>query len=382
MLSAPHGHPRLVAATSALAALLLMSSFASPALADPFGSALDWRPGPPRWTEPLTLIELGQDGRTLMRVRGARLEGFSLTASRSPKPLTLPRASWTSVHLSPPTDGEVERAVLVARGKGQAPSRLVLIHLRTGRVMSDWTERITVPLGEGHAGDSTRATPVETTVHWAPDGRRFVAVGWTLGQPALAGELPIRWVESTLGSVVSRIDVPDLGSFGGVTRSVVLGDGRTLVLGTPSRLVVLGPGPIDARTIALPSHSELIGLVNEGLVVHRRDRLLLIDPNGGPQSKSRADVLAELVWDGGGGGAGGAVGTGGLSRRASFVPSGRFGLVAPADPKDTRLLLIDFQKKTVRPFETLKLRPLLGSNRVVLLGDKRLGYIDLLRPLD
>jgi hypothetical protein len=379
MLSAPRGPNKLVAATFALAALLLLSSLASPArAADPFGSALDWRPGPPRWTEPLTLLELGQDGRAIFRVRGARLEGFSLTAARSPTPLTLPRAAWTSVHLSPPTDGEVERVVLVARGKGEAPSRLVLIHLRTGRVMGDWTDRVMVPLGEGHAGDSARAPPVETTVHWAPDGRRFVAVGWTLGVPALPGELPIRWVESTLGSVVSRIDVPDLGSFGGVTRAVVLGDGRTLVLGTPSRLVVLGPGPIDARTIAPPSHSELIGLVNEGLVVHRRDRLLLIDP----QSKSRADVLAEFVWDGGDDGGGGDGRSGGLSRRASFVPSGRFGLVAPADPNDKRLLLIDFQKKTVRPFETLKLRPLLGTNRVVLLGDKRLGYIDLLRPVD
>ncbi len=373
MLSAPRGPAKLVAATFALLSSLFLASLVSPTrAADPFGAALDWRPGPPRWTEPLTLIELGQDGRTIFRLRGPRLEGFSLTAARSPKPLTLPRAAWTSVHLSPPTDGEVERMVLVARGKGQAPSRLVLIHLRTGRVMSDWTDYVMVPVGESHAGDSARATPVETTVHWAPDGRRFVAVGWTLGVPALPGELPIRWVESTLGSVVSRIDVPDLGSFGGVTRAVVLGDGRTLVLGTPSRLVVLGPGPIDARTIAPPSHSELIGLVNEGLVVHRRDRLLLIDP----QSKSRADVLAEFMWDGEGGE------TGGLSRRASLVPSGRFGLVAPADPKDKRLLLIDFQTKTVRPFETLKLRPLLGANRVVLLGDKRLGYIDLLRSVD
>lgn len=352
-------------------ALALLAFEGRHALASPlYGDALRWLSGP-TVGEPLALIGLGADGRSLVRVRGGRLESVPLAGQKAARPITLPRAAWTSLHLAPVTDGEVERALLVARARPGQPSRLLLVHLRTGRVIADWKDE--VALGRDHDHDH------EPTILWAPDGRRFATIGWSLGHGAAPDELAVRWVDAGLGAVLARVEVPGLLASpsqgaagkgealqltsGAAARAAVLGDGRSLVLEVGPRLVVLGPGPIDARTIAPPSGSRLLGRVEAGLVLWRRERLLLVDPDSG----SRAEILAEINVDGG------------FGTRAQLVVGQRFGLVSSAD--GGALHLVDFRRREARPFDALGARPLMAADRVVLLGRSRLGLLDLLRFL-
>lgn len=241
------------------------------------GAELTWYPKLGRVSEPVPLVGVGDDLRNLYRVAGRTLHIAPLDGGRARR-VSLPSARWTSLHLAPPTDGEVERCVLVARDG--AKGRVALIHLRTGRIIGDWSGPAQVPLGEG-----------ESSIHWAPDGQRFFAVGWPLEGPGVHGELALRQVESSLGSIVAKIDVADLLP---VTRAALMADGRTVALMTERRLVFLGPGPIDARTAGVPSGSRLIGASADGLVLVRHDRLLVVDG----ERAGRINVVHELAVDG------------------------------------------------------------------------------------
>jgi hypothetical protein len=87
---------------------------------------------------------------------------------------------------------------------------------------------------------------------------------------------PVVWVDAETGTVVSQLRLLDAPELSGVA---ALPEG-SLALGTPRRLILLGPGPSDARTIGL-EHDGLVGSAREGLVVARRGQLVIVDPRSG-----------------------------------------------------------------------------------------------------
>lgn len=301
---------------------------------------LTWYPKLGRVSEPVALVGVGDDLRNLYRVAGKTLHIAPLDGGRARR-VALPSARWTSLHLAPPTDGEVERCVLVARDGSKG--RVALIHLRTGRVIGDWSGPAQVPLGDG-----------ESSIHWAPDGLRFFAIGWPLDGPGVQGELALRQVESSLGSIVAKIDVADLLP---VTRAALMADGRTVALMTERRLVFLGPGPIDARTAGVPSGSRLMGASSDGLVLLRHERLLIVDG----ERSGRINIVHELAADG-------------LS--ALFTHArGRFAVgLGPGGG-----LLLDTRKGTLSPLAVVspKTRLHLLRDRLVLFERNKVGMADL-----
>jgi len=119
-----------------LALLFVCGSLAStrPARAQSGGKEITWYGKVGRVGEPMALVGVGDDLRNLYRVAGKTLHIVPLLGGKSRR-VTLPAGRWTSLHLAPPTDGEVERCVLVARDG--ARGRVALVHLRTGRVIGD-----------------------------------------------------------------------------------------------------------------------------------------------------------------------------------------------------------------------------------------------------
>ena len=299
-----------------------------------------WYPKLGRVNEPMPLVGVGDDLRNLYRVAGRTLHIAPLEGGKTRR-VALPSGRWTSLHLAPPTDGEVERAVLVARDGMKG--RVALVHLRTGRVIGDWSGPVQVPLGDG-----------ESSIHWAPDGLRFFAVGWPLEGPGVPGELALRQVESSLGSIVARIDVGDLLP---VARAALMADGRTVALMTERRLVFLGPGPIDARTAAVPSGSRLLGASSDGLVLLRHDRILVVDG----EKAGRVNVIHELA-------------SGGLTNLSTHA-RGRFAVgLSPGGG-----LLLDTRRGTLSPLPAVnpKTRIHLLRDRLVLFERAKVGMADL-----
>lgn len=303
---------------------------------------IEWSTAAVKVTEPLPLIGVGEDFRAVYQLSGRTLSIHPLESGKVRR-LVVPRARWTSLHLSPPTDGEIERAALVAR-EGADKGRLVLVHLRTGRIIGDWSSSVQLPV-----------TPQESTIHWSPDGQRLIAVGWPLDGPSVFGELAVRQVESSLGAIVGRTDVGDIVP---VDSAFLLGDGRTLALLAGPRVVLLGPGPIDARTMAVPSGSRLVGATADGLLMWRHDRLLVVEPG----ERGKAKVLFELTAEG-------------LTGEVESNPRGRFALAKTTDGD----LLLDARKGLLLPLAEVPARRLLMRDRLVVFERARVGVADLFR---
>lgn len=232
-------------------------------------TALDWLPAPPRALSGHTLVAAGEDGATGVLVQGAQLVVWDLRTGRRRLASRLPNHRWHTLALAPLTEGESERAIVAAE------RHVALVHLRTGRLIASWT----VPKSSHARG-----------IAWSPDGARVALVGWELPglDPSLGDGMPVLWVDAETGTVVSQLRLPEPTTLTGVAS---LGDGRSLAIGAPQRLIVLGPGPKDARTIALP-HDQLVGGAREGLVVLRKGAIVIIDERSGKTATELARVRA------------------------------------------------------------------------------------------
>lgn len=245
-------------------ALLLALALSHAARAD--DGAREW-PGAPRPIGPSTLVALGEDARLGVLVEGTTLVTWAVDDGRKRTVARLPKARWTGLHLAPRTDGETERAIVTADG------RALLVHLRTGRVIADWT----TPFVLGRV------------VSWAPDGTRVALVGWELPGLLPGSGLPVLWVDAETGTVVSQLRLPD-----GITlRGATAIDGRRVAVGTDKRVVVLGPGPADAKTIAI-DHQGVVGATRDGIIVRKKGALVVIDPASGKTAKELVKIRAPV----------------------------------------------------------------------------------------
>lgn len=256
------------------------------------GAGPESLPGPPRGVSREALIAIGEDGRDAVAV-GRDLLVWDLTTGKKRISAKLPAEKWQSVALAPHTDGEVERALLVAT------RRLMIVHLRTGRAIAEW--RVT--------------TDAQRYAFWSPDGRKVGLVGWDI--PALRttprgrDEVPVLIIDAEVGSVISELRLPVAATLTGAT---FLRDSRTIVVGVGARLVVLGPGPNDARTIAI-DHERVIGATRDAIVVQRRGTFVLVDPASGARASNQGIVRAPVE----------------LTGEARMLPGGRWVYVAGSD---------------------------------------------------
>ena len=206
----------------ALVACLLGAPEADPWAAPQLPDSL---PGTPKALSAKTLVDAGEDGILGVLVQGASLLTWELETGKRRLAARLPAEKWHTLSIGPRTAGESERAVIAA------DRRIVLVHLRTGRLIGDWK----VPSSER----ATRA------IAWSADGTRVGLLGWELpGLIADAGT-PVLWVDAETGTVVSQLRMPEMAE--GLLGMAALADGRSVALGTPRRIVILGPGPDDAR---------------------------------------------------------------------------------------------------------------------------------------
>ena len=252
-----------------VAALLLLVALTPQARAD---DGAHERPGPPRPIGPTTLVALGEDARLGVLVDGATLVTWAVDDGKKRITARLPKARWTGLHLAPRTDGETERAIVTADG------RAALVHLRTGRVIADWT----TPFVLGRV------------VSWAPDGTRVALVGWEVPGLLPGSGLPVLWVDAETGTVVSQLRLPDGVSIRGATAI----DQRRIAVGVDKRVVVLGPGPNDAKTMAI-DHQGVVGATRDGIVVLKKGALVVIDAASGKTAKEVAKIRAPVDLGGG-----------------------------------------------------------------------------------
>lgn len=219
-----------------------------------------WLPGPPRAIGGRTLVDIGEDGRLGVLVDGVELVTWDLESGKRKLTAKLPRERWHALVVAPRTDGEAERALILAS------RRVVLVHLRTGRLIADWPVAMAPAAPDG---------VLARTVAWSQRGERVALAGWELPDLALAGDgTPVVWVDAETGTVVSRLRLPDKAALQGIG---ALADGA-LALGTLRRIIVLGPGPSDARTIGVASHG-LVGVTRDGIVVvDKAGRVAVVAP--------------------------------------------------------------------------------------------------------
>lgn len=272
------------------------------------GAGPESLPGPPRGVPREALLAIGEDGRDGVAL-GRELWVWDLGTGKKRISAKLPAEKWQSISLAPRTDGEVERALLVA------PRRLLVVHLRTGRAIADW--RV--------SGDGQRFA------FWSPDGRKIGLVGWDLPAlrtpPRRADEIPVLIIDAEVGSVVSELRLPVAATLSGAT---FLRDSRTIVVGVGSRLVVLGPGPSDARTIAI-EHERVIGATRDAIVVQRRGTFVLVDPASGARASNQGVVRAPVE----------------LSGEARMLPGGRWVYVAGREA----VFACDLGRREVTPLD-------------------------------
>lgn len=224
-------------------------------------------PGTPKPLGATTLVGAGEDGALGVLVQGASLVIWDLETGKRKLAARLPSERWHTLSVAPRTGGESERAVVAADG------RIVLVHLRTGRLISDWK----VPRTHVDARD----------IAWSHDGTRVGLIGWEL--PGLIAEtgMPVLWIEAETGAVVSQLRLPEMSEpIQGLT---ALSDGRSVAIGTPKRVVVLGPGVADARTIGIENQG-VVGATRDGIVVIKRGLLVVIDPSSGKTAKELSRV--------------------------------------------------------------------------------------------
>jgi len=270
---------------------------------------LAWLPAPPRPLGAHALIAAGEDGASGVLAQGTSLLVWDLRTGRRRLAGRLPNHRWHTLSLAPLTEGESERALVAA------DRHLVLVHLRTGRLIASWA----VPRPSHGRG-----------IAWSPDGARVALVGWELPglDPSLGRGVPVLWVDAETGTVVSQLRLPEPIELNGVA---ALGDGRALAIGTPRRLIVLGPGPRDARTIGVQC-DQLVGGAREGLVVLRKGALVIVDERSGQTATELARVRAPFD----------------LASGIAMGPGGRWaiGRFATASPSDV-VVAIDLARREV-----------------------------------
>jgi|GEM_PF-3309484 len=236
---------------------------------------VDWLPGAPKPLSATSLVDAGEDGVLGVSVQGTSLVTWDLETGKRKLAARLPAETWHTLSVAPRTAGESERAVVAAE------RRIVLVHLRTGRLIGDWKVPPAVALRD---------------IAWAPDGTRLGLVGWEL--PGLRTEgliadrgTPVLWVDAETGTVVSQLRMPEMAE--AINGMASLADGRSVALGTPKRIVVLGPGPNDARTIGIDNEG-VVGATREGIVVVKRGLLVVVDPGSGKTAKELSRLRAAI----------------------------------------------------------------------------------------
>jgi len=231
-------------------------------------------PGTPKALGATTLVAAGEDGVLGVLVQGASLVTWDLESGKRKLAARLPAERWHTLSLGPRTSGESERVVVAA------DDRIVLVHLRTGRLIGDWK----VPHMHLAARD----------IAWSHDGTRVGLIGWEL--PGLLSQSndvgsPVLWVDAETGTVVSQLRLPEMAEQ--VQGMTALGDGRSVAIGTPKRVIVLGPGVSDARTIGVENQG-VVGATKDGIVVIKRGLLVVIDPASGKTAKELSRVRAPV----------------------------------------------------------------------------------------
>ncbi len=220
------------------------------------GAPAQWLPGPPKAIGTSTLVDVSEAGDVGVTASGASLVSWDIGSGKKKLAARLPDEKWHTLSVAPDTDGEAERAFVAS------DRRAVLVHLRTGRLIANW------PVGAPR-GNVVRAAA------WSHDGRRLALLGWEVPGLRVTGETgaPVLWVDAETGTVTSQLRLPDIAE--GVHGLTTLNDGR-VVLGTPKRLVLLGPGPSDARTMSF-ENSALVGATRDGIVVIKRGAIVVLD---------------------------------------------------------------------------------------------------------
>ncbi len=236
------------------------------------GAPAVWLPGPPKAIGASGLVDVSEDGNVGVTASGASLVSWDIASGKKKLAARLPDERWHTVSVAPNTDGEAERAFVAS------DRRAVLVHLRTGRLIANWP--VSAPKGN-----------VVRAAAWSHDGRRLALLGWEVPGLRATGETgaPVLWVDAETGTVVSQLRLPDIAE--GVHGLTTLDDGR-VVLGTPKRLVLLGPGPNDARTMSV-ENSALVGATRDGIVVVKRGVLVVLDA-GSSSAKEVARVRAPV----------------------------------------------------------------------------------------
>lgn len=232
----------------------------------------EWLPPPPVRPTPSTLVSASEDGGLGVLVQGHRILTWDLVTGRRKLTRRLPRARWRRLLVAPRTDGEAERALVLADG------RVTLVHLGSGRHIGDWR----VPVAD-------RDAPLPPSA-WAVDGGRVALAGWELPGLIPGQTTPVVWIDAETGAVVSELRLPERTPMLGMA---ALPDGSA-VIATDRHLVLLGPGPRDARTISLECDA-LIGAGRAGIAVLAKGAVALVDPDSSTKAHLFGRIRAPLA---------------------------------------------------------------------------------------